>query len=352
MAIYQRGENWYIDFTYHGKRFREAVGPDEDLAVDVLSKRKVEIRENRFFPDKKKNPDIVKFHDFAIEYLRWSIANKKPSAKTRELSTMRILDREFGEKDLDEISSYQVEAWKMKRKKEVKPSTVNRELAVVKSFFTKAIEWGKCQEHPARKVKKFKVRNERLRYLMPDEIRILLSNCAEHIRPIVMVAVHTGMRKGEVLSLRRDQVNFEQGIITLTDTKNSERRDIPMNETVKVTLRAIDGEDPFFFASTKKKGKPFVWIEMSFHQALKKSGIEDFKFHDLRHTFASNLVMAGEDLHTVGELLGHKSLNMTKRYAHLSPKFKKRAVNVLDRIMSQIPSQEKKTKGEVVSLRA
>ena len=350
MGIYQRGENWYIDFTYQGKRFREAVGPDEDLAVDVLSKRKVEIRENRFFPDKQKDPDPVRFHDFAKEYLRWSIANKKPSAKTRELSTMKTLDREFGEKDLDEITSYQVEAWKMKRKKEVKPATVNRELAVLKGFFTKAVEWGRCQDHPARKVKLFKGVTKRLRYLMPDEVQKLISNCAVHIKPLVIVAVHSGMRKGEVLGLRRDQVNFEQGIITLTDTKNSERRDIPMNETVKATLKGIGGEDSFFFASTKKKGAPFVWIEMSFHQALERSGIEDFKFHDLRHTFASNLVMAGEDLHTVGELLGHKHLDMTKRYAHLSPKFKKRAVNILDRVMSQIPSQEKKRKGEVVSL--
>ena len=103
---------------------------------------------------------------------------------------------------------------------------------------------------------------------MPGEVQTLISNCADHIKPIVTVAVHTGIRKGEVLGLRRDQVNFDQGIITLTDTKNGERRDIPMNETVKATLKAIEGEDPFFFSSTKKKGKPFVWIELSFHQAL------------------------------------------------------------------------------------
>ncbi len=349
--IFQRRETWYIDFTYQGKRYREAVGPDEDLALDVLSKRKVEIRENRFFPDKQTGPDPIRFHDFAKEYLKWSIANKKPSAKTRETSILRILDREFGERRLHEITSFQVEAWKIKRKKEVKLATVNRELGVLKGFFSKAIKWGKCKEHPAKEVKPFKGATQRLRYLMPDEVRILISNCADHIKSIVTIAVHTGMRKGEVLGLRRDQVNFERGIITLTDTKNSERRDLPMNETVKATLRAIGGEDPFFFASSKKKGAHYVWIEMSFHQALEKSGIHDFRFHDLRHTFASNLVMAGEDLNTVGELLGHKHLTMTKRYAHLSPAFKKRAVNVLDQVMSQIPSQGKNAEKKIVSLK-
>jgi site-specific recombinase XerD len=94
------------------------------------------------------------------------------------------------------------------------------------------------------------------------------------------------------------------------------------------------------FNSTKAKGKPFVWIEQSFQNALKKSGIEDSRFHDLRHCFASNLVMEGVDLNTVRELLGHKDLTTTLRYAHLAPNHKNRAVNVLDRVMSQNPPQE------------
>ncbi len=350
MAVYQRGDNWYIDFTFKGQRIRESIGPSKKGAEKVIAKKKAEIAENKYL-DVRKDPDPVKFHEFAKEYLKWSIENKKPSAKTRELSTMRILDRTFGEKYLHEIDSLQIERWKMNRKKEVKLSTVNRELAVLKGFFSKAVKWGKCKEHPAKEVKPFKGVTKRLRYLMPDEVQKLISNCADHIKPIVTLAVHTGMRKGEVLGLRRDQVNFEQGIITLTDTKNSETRSVQMNETVKSTLKSIGGGDPFFFASTKKKGKPYVWIEMSFHQALQKSGIEDFKFHDLRHTFASNLVMAGEDLHTVGELLGHKGLEMTKRYAHLSPKFKKRAINILDSLMSQNPPQEEKQERKVLEFK-
>jgi integrase len=147
------------------------------------------------------------------------------------------------------------------------------------------------------------------------------------------------MRKDEVLGLRRDQANFEHGIISLFDTKNGERRDIPMNETVKATLRGIENESPYFFYN-EEGGGPFGDVKKAFATALRKSGIVDFRFHDLRHTFASNLVMAGEDLNAVGELLGHKTPGMTKRYAHLSPTYKKKVVGTLDRIMSQIPPQE------------
>jgi integrase len=145
------------------------------------------------------------------------------------------------------------------------------------------------------------------------------------------------MRKGELFTLKWEQVNFEQGIITLHDTKNGERRDIPMDETVKTTLKEMERKGDYVFCN--EQGETFVRVQRSFEAAVKKSRIEDFHFHDLRHTFASNLLMEGEDLNTVRELLGHKDLTMTLRYAHLSPNHKTRAVNVLDRIMSQNPPQ-------------
>jgi hypothetical protein len=181
--VYKRGGQWWIDFTYKKKRYREGAGPDEDLARDLLAKRKVEIREKQFFPEKRKDLDPIRFHDFAREYLKWSIPNKKPSAKTRELSQIRILDREFGERYLHEITPFDIEIWKVRRKKKVKSSTVNRELAVLKGFFSRAVEWGKCKDHPARKVKAFKDVTQRLRYLMPDEIRILISKGSSILNP-------------------------------------------------------------------------------------------------------------------------------------------------------------------------
>ena len=335
MAMYKRGENWYVDFTFHGQRFREMIGPSRKGAEKVIAKRKAEIAENKFL-DKRKEPAPIKFYDFAKEYLEWAKANKKPSTYNRDLSLMRQLNKEFETRAIQEITTWQIEKFKARRKEEVRPASVNREIALLKHMYSKAIEWSKVKESPAKKVKLLKGEVKRVRFLMPDQVQTLLSNCADHLRPIVTVAIHTGMRKGEILKPRRDQVNFNQGIISILDTKNHERRDIPMNDTVKAVLKGMEGNGHFFCS---EDGKPFGDVRRSFETALRKSGIEDFRFHDLRHTFASNLVMAGEDLNTVRELLGHKDLTMTLRYAHLAPNLKKKAVDVLDRVMSLNPPQ-------------
>ena len=155
------------------------------------------------------------------------------------------------------------------------------------------------------------------------------------------------MRKSELLNLKWDQVNFEQGFITLTDTKNNERRDIPMNETVMATLKGIARVGDFVFPNGN--GRTFANVRKSFDTAVRKSKIEDFRFHDLRHTFASTLIMEGVDIMTVKELMGHKDLTMTLRYSHLAPNHKTKAINILDRVMSQNPPHQEIEK-KVVSL--
>jgi integrase len=177
-----------------------------------------------------------------------------------------------------------------------------------------------------------------LRFLEKEEIDRLLVNSPQHLRGIVIVALNTGMRKGEILSLKWRDCDFQRGLIRLTNTKNNESRTLPMNETVKITLIDVrkHPDSPFIF--TNKVGKPYGDIKKSFLSAVEKAGIMDFHFHDLRHTFASHLVMSGVDLNTVRELLGHKSLAMTIRYSHLSPDHKRRAVDLLShRIVTETP---------------
>lgn len=379
MAVYQRGKNWYIDFTFHGHRVREMIG-SRKVAKAVIAKRRGEIAENKFL-DVRKDPEPVKFYDFAKRYLQWARANKKPSSYKRDLSRMRMLDREFGTMDIRKITAQKLEEYATKRATKVrrpggvigclggngtgsemwfvdyhnsrgrkvrktftskkgaeayldriqrpmKPASVNREMAVIRHMLSKAFDWGIIQENPAKRVKMLKGEVKRLRYLMPDEFQRLLSNCPDDLKPIVTVASHTGLRKGELLGLQWDQVNFEKGIISILDTKNGERRDIPMNETVRAALNGIQRNGDHVFCHEDNK------LRRSFDAVVKNSGIEDFRFHDLRHTFASNLVMEGVDIMAVKELLGHKKLDMTLRYAHLAPNYKTKAVNVLDRVMS------------------
>jgi integrase len=199
------------------------------------------------------------------------------------------------------------------------------------------------------KVKLFKVPAKRIRYLEKEEIDRLLAHCCEHLKPIVIVALHTGMRKSEILGLKWHDIDIKRNIIHLLDTKNREKREVPMNEVVQKTVIGVLKHPDSQYVFCKKDGEPYGNVRKSFFTAVTKAGIINFRFHDLRHTFASQLVMSGVDLNTVRELLGHKSLEMTLRYSHLSPDHKKRAVDILGKRMDTFWTPEavgKKTEEE------
>ena len=214
---------------------------------------------------------------------------------------------------ISEITTKAIEEYKARRLETVKPATVNTELALLKHMFTKAIEWGYVKQNPAKPVKLLKEPPGRLRYLTPEELTRLLDACAPHLRPIVLMAVHTGMRRREILSLRWTDADLRKRTITLTKTKNNERRTIPINTLLADALRALPRhvESPFLFCD--RDGHPYDRIDNGFRGACKRVGIVDFRFHDLRHTFASHLIMRGANLRSVQELLGHKTGKMTVR---------------------------------------
>jgi integrase len=225
-----------------------------------------------------------------------------------------------------------------------KPATVNRFMATISHMFTKAVEWDMVEEEVLkriRKVKQLPENNKRLRYLSKEECAEMINKCDNHVKPIVITALNTGMRKGEILSLKWEHVDLKHSFVLLDRTKNGERR-VPINDTLRGTLqgltRRLDSPYVFYEPST---GKPYGDVKRSFKTALKNARIGDFKFHDLRHTFASHPVMAGVDLATVKELLGHKDIKMTLRYAHLAPAHKLKAVEILDRTLTGKPTIQK-----------
>lgn len=343
MAVYKRGENWYIDFTFHGQRMREMIGPSRKGAEKVIAKRKAEIAENKFL-DVRKELEPVKFYDFGKEYLQWAKANKTLNSYNRDLTSMRKLNEKFETKNLHEITSEDIDKYRTNRMEKVGICSVNRELALLKHLYTKAIEWGRVRENPAKKIRvRLNEETKRIRFLMPNEVQKLLSNCSDNLKPIVIVGVHTGMRREEILSLKWSQVNFDTGIIHLPKTKNHDPRNIKMNRTVWGSLRGIKQNENGPYVFHKEDGSRYSKLPGPFEKVVRRAKIEDFRFHDLRHTFASNLVMAGVSLLTVKELLGHKKLDMTLRYAHLAPNYGE-AVNVLDRLMSLNPPQDEAVK--------
>jgi len=177
--------------------------------------------------------------------------------------------------------------------------------------------------------------------LSPDEEAQLFAQCASQLKPLVITALHTGFRASELLSLTWGDIDFRRRVITVRAgyAKNGESRNIPMNDVLTTTLQAVkmkaSTEGPVF---RTPQGGPYRNFRTAFERAVQQAGLEDFTFHDLRHTFASRLVMAGVDLPTVKELLGHKGIAMTLRYTHLSTDHKQRAVNALEQFGSKVPT--------------
>ncbi len=191
------------------------------------------------------------------------------------------------------------------------------------------IKWGKAETNSVKEVKLAKENNQRIRYLSYEEEERLIGACKGPLRPVVITAIHTGFWKSELLSLTWDDIDFERSTVSVKAgyAKNGESRSIPMNELLKQTLQEVKILEGAVFRS--RSGKPYRSIRTAFTTALKRAAITDFTFHDLRHTFASRLVMGGVDLPTVKELMGHKDITMTLRYAHLSDSHKQRAVEIL-----------------------
>ncbi len=323
-VVYKRGTYW-IDYRFQGRRKRKKIGPSKALAEHALNKILLEIAENRYLDIRRDH--YIKFETFADEYLETHSKARK-SYKT-DVKILKMFRKVFGGRYLHEIKTIDIERYKSKRAQEVSKSTVNRSLNTLKSLFNKAVQWGKLSDSPAKSIKKFKENSQRLRFLEKEEINRLLQNCTGHIRPIVIIALNTGMRKGEILSLKWEQVDIQHKVLHLFDTKNGERRDIPLNQNVLSTLVTIPRHPTSKYIFCDKTGKPYRNVRKSFFTAVQKADIINLHFHDLRHTFASQLVMAGVDLNTVRELLGHKSLEMTLRYSHLSPNHKMQAVETL-----------------------
>jgi integrase len=217
-------------------------------------------------------------------------------------------------------------------------ATVKRYLAVLSHAFTMAVEeWHWCDDNPVFKVGKPKEPRGRVRYLCDDERQSLLAACQVSRNPylytVVMLALATGARRGELLSLCWPDVDLKRGMLIFHETKNGERRAVPltgqaftlMHQHAKV--RRLDTTLVF----PNSTGKKPLGIGDAFENAVKRTGIKDFRFHDLRHTFASYLAMNGATLAEIAETLGHKTLAMVKRYAHLTEAHTRSVVERMNR---------------------
>ncbi|MEP6342946.1 MAG: site-specific integrase [Maricaulaceae bacterium] len=317
----------------------------------------------------KKSKTVATYRDFLEEhYFQWVDANHNASGATRRCLLVDCAP--FLKKTLEDITPQSVEKWRTARVASgLSPYTANRSYATLRASLTKAEEWGFIAEHPLRKMRPLKTAsNLKIRFLSEDEEKRLRQALderedmlrtdrtngnawrearskntmqdlrdvafADHLKPMVLLSINTGARRGEVFSLQWKHVNFvlKQVTITGTNAKSRKTRHIPLNSEALKTLQDWQSQQQSneHFVFTNHRGRQFTDIKTAWSKLLRDANIQDFRWHDLRHHFASKLAMNGVDLNTIRELLGHSNYKMTLRYAHLSAGHRAEAVSLLN----------------------
>ncbi len=335
MGVYKRDGSpfyWY-KFASDGKNVYGSTG-----ATDHKVARQVYITERNKHVQRKATGRLapIKLRDLLATYVRDYARVNKSSFSRDEIAIAHFNDF-MGDKQASEVSPRDLERYKSSRREclhggnPITGATINREMAILKTAFNKAIEWGLLESNPVERVKFFSEKDRgRTRYLSTDEKAKLLAILSPELRRFVIVALKTGMRAGEILGLKWLDIDSNANQIVVRKSKSGRMRFIPLHSDVAEVLRSLPKHGEFVFSD--KHGERYgrsSWIRTQFERALEQAGIRDFHVHDLRHTFASELIMKGADLKTVSELLGHSSTRMTERYSHLSPHHKSLAVNLL-----------------------
>jgi integrase len=279
--------------------------------------------------DKKKHLGLETKKEYTFrELVDWYLTLPKVKQKksfTHDMSRITILKEEFGNLNVRQIKPAMVETFQhniLQRKsvrtgKQYAPATANRILEILKRIFNLAMREDMTEKNPCWKVSKLPENNKRDRVISHEEFQIIIDNLPKYAADIVATAYYTGMRAGEIFNLTWKKVNMDQRYISLfaSDTKTSEPRRIPLNDDLVQLfseirkVRHLKHDNVFTY-----KGKPVKNIKRSFNTACTQAEVEDFRFHDLRHTFNTNMRKAGVDRSIIMKITGHKTMSMFERY--------------------------------------
>lgn len=311
---------WFFDFSFRGKRYIRLGGGTKQAAKDAMVRLRVELLNK---PESTSSYAIEAedpvFPDFAKEFIELYAKAKKRSWQRDEYSISR-LSAFFGRRHLSQISLLLIEKYKLKRKAKVSTATINRELACLKTILSVAIDWNKLvPSFPLKKIELTKENNTRTRVLSPNEETALMAEAAPHLRPMITLALNTGMRLGEIRKLRREHVNFTTRMITIPveNSKSKKARQVPMNEVVLDLIRKLAPADGFIFRHSR--GEPYEDVSEGFKAACVRAKVNAFWFHDLRHTFGTRFIEAGGNVVLLSKIMGHSTISITyNRYCHPS----------------------------------
>ncbi len=314
MGIYRRERVWWI--TYHDQN-RRRIQESSHSSIRRDAERLHALRKSEVLRGVYREPVRISLESFADRYMEYAKTNKRSWLRDEQL--LKPLKEFFRvERQLADITPPEIEGFKLWRRKQVSGATVNRELALLKHMFNLAIDWDLyLGSNPFRKVKFFQEVNTGFRVLKPDEETRLLRNATPAIQDVVLYALNTGSRIGEIFSLRWQNVDLDRGLINVFSTKTQKTRVVPINSEVRRILDfwALGQKNEFVFYN-QKTGEPFVDLDAGLENACEQAKIEGVTWHTLRHTFASRLLERGADIMTVKELLGHSTVTVTMRYTH------------------------------------
>ncbi|UJF19132.1 site-specific integrase [Vibrio sp. SS-MA-C1-2] len=369
---------YYVYYRLDGKQVNHKLGLASDLSPsqardlakvklgqvaqgsDVQEQRKEARQDN-------KRKSFLNFDTFLTKKYFPYLESRNPKTSAKIFKHLRSQFSHLLHKDLDQITAWDIEKWKSERVKLGRAaSTINYSINTLKGALSRAVDWELIESHNLKAVKVIKADNTRIRYLSSleekrlfDEVKyrdqsirekresankhreirgnVLFSSFdgvrfVDYVEPIIITAINTGLRRGELLSLLWSDIYFEQRYLKVraTNSKSKKSRIVPLNDSALEALRLWRQQNSYHkFVFIAQEDKPLTDIKKPWLKLIEKAGIDNFNFHDLRHHFASKLVMAGVDLNTVRELLGHSDLKMTLRYAHLAPEHKAAAVNLI-----------------------
>jgi integrase len=330
---------WWADFTNAaGKRVRRSTGTTDWKEADALeAKWKLDAYQEKHW-DK---PQTRTFENLMVDYLK---ANTEKRSADKDRQRTKHLREVFAGQEMHTLTPSDIRKYIRHRKAMgISPSTINRETALLSAAINYANrEWDWQLPNPV-KGRKLKEPEGRVRWITEEEAALLIksaghdSRAAPYLPQFIRLALHTGCRKNELLMLEWKRVNFKDRLIFLEGihTKSGKRRSIPLSKAAVEALKERAEyrkqwcpRSPWVFCN--QKGKRIANIRNSFESARKRAGIEDFRIHDLRHTCAAWLISRGAPIAEVRDLLGHCSVTMTERYAHLAPDRVRAAVSLLD----------------------
>lgn len=337
MAVYKRKNVWYYRFSIRGTRYGKGIpeARTKYQAEQAEVKAKEAIFSGRYYNELS---DITLKEFVENQFLAWSKDNKR--SWNDDVSRSKAILAYFKNKKMREIEKFHIEQFKKARSlsyvsedKLRAPASVDREIQLLSRIFNLAIERALIQSNPCKGVRLLAKYNQTTRYLSYEEEEKLmpfLTGCRAHLRDILTISIYTGMRRTEILTLHKRQIDFLRGSIELTTaTKSGRPRSIPIHSDLKPLMQRLCDESPDsgYLFENPKTGKPITTIKTAWRKALRDAGIPYLNFHCAgRHTFGTRAVDGGAPISAVKEVMGHMDINTTMRYVHATEEGKRRAV--------------------------